>query len=110
MVSLQEAGYDVVALDNFTNSVIGTDNQSMALKRAEKITKKPITFYKCDLLNKDDIDDIFVKVSEMSCSRFELLIRNSLLDCCAAYLGDLQLATICFALTIHPLKINKIKF
>lgn len=68
VVSLQEAGYDVVALDNFTNSVIGTDNQSMALKRAEKITQKPITFYKCDLLNKDDIDVIFVKVSELSCS------------------------------------------
>jgi len=61
VVSLQEAGYDVVALDNFTNSVIGNDNQSMALKRAEKITLKPITFYKCDLLNKDDIDEIFVK-------------------------------------------------
>lgn len=68
VVSLQEAGYEVVALDNFTNSVIGNDNQSMALKRAEKITLKPITFYKCDLLNKDDIDEIFVKVSKLSCS------------------------------------------
>lgn len=76
MVSLQEAGYDVVALDNFTNSVIGTDNQSMALQRAEKITSKPITFYKCDLLNKDDIDAIFVKVSKLCCSVFLLSAIN----------------------------------
>lgn len=72
VVSLQEAGYDVVALDNFTNSVIGADNQSMALKRAEKITSKAITFYKCDLLNKDDIDEIFTKVSRNACSDFFL--------------------------------------
>lgn len=61
VVTLQEAGYNVVALDNFTNSVTGLKNESMALKRVEKITGIPVTFYKCDLLDKDDLESIFQK-------------------------------------------------
>lgn len=63
VVTLQEAGYTVVALDNFANSVHGVKNQSMALQRVEQITKQPITFYRTDLLDKDAVDEIFAKVN-----------------------------------------------
>lgn len=62
VVTLQEAGYEVVALDNFTNSVTGTKNESLALKRVEQITGKSIAFYKCDLLDTQSIEDIFQQV------------------------------------------------
>lgn len=55
------AGYDVVALDNFTNSVEGLRNESVALNRVEEITGKKVSFYKCDLLNVDDLSGIFEK-------------------------------------------------
>lgn len=61
-VSLQEAGYEVVAMDNFTNSVNGTMDESLALKRVEQITGKTIAFYKCDLLDIQSIEDIFRQV------------------------------------------------
>lgn len=63
VVTLQEAGYEVIALDNFANSVNGDQNESLALKRVEKITGKPITFYKCDLLDTEYLDKIFKNVS-----------------------------------------------
>lgn len=59
VVSLLEAGYSVVALDNFTNSVNSAKNESIALKRVEEITGKKITFYRCDLLDKDAVEAIF---------------------------------------------------
>lgn len=62
VVTLLEAGYDVVALDNFTNSVGTASGDSIALKRVEEITGKPVTFYKCDLLDSQYLADIFNKV------------------------------------------------
>lgn len=62
-VSLLEAGYEVVALDNFTNSVTGDKNESLALKRVEQITGQTIAFYKCDLLDIQAIEEIFQQVS-----------------------------------------------
>lgn len=53
------AGYDVVALDNFTNSVHGLKNESVALQRVEEITGKKVAFYKCDLLDVALLTDIF---------------------------------------------------
>ncbi|VVD04737.1 UDP-glucose 4-epimerase-like [Leptidea sinapis] len=60
VVDLLEAGYDVVAIDNFANAVEDEEG-SPALQRAEEITGKPITFYKADLLDKPQINDIFDK-------------------------------------------------
>lgn len=59
IVTLLEAGYDVVALDNFTNSVEGENDQSVALERVQRITKKTIKFYKCDLLDVNGLEQIF---------------------------------------------------
>ncbi|XP_035773184.1 UDP-glucose 4-epimerase-like isoform X1 [Anopheles albimanus] len=59
VVSLLEAGYAVVALDNFTNSVNSAKNESVALKRVEEITGRKVHFYRCDLLDKDAVERIF---------------------------------------------------
>lgn len=61
VVDLLEAGHDVVAIDNFANAV-GDDTGSPALQRAEQITGKTIHFYKADLLDKPQINEIFDKV------------------------------------------------
>lgn len=60
VLSLLEAGYDVVAIDNFVNSV--GQKQAASLDRVCQITGKKITFYKCDLLDVQQLDDVFNKV------------------------------------------------
>lgn len=60
VLSLLESGYDVVAIDNFVNSV--GQKQAASLDRVCQITGKKITFYKCDLLDIQQLDDVFNKV------------------------------------------------
>ena len=52
-VSLLEAGYDVVVLDNLSNS------SPKSIDRVEKITGGKIKFYECDILDKDKMRKIF---------------------------------------------------
>ncbi|MCP4671794.1 MAG: UDP-glucose 4-epimerase GalE [Desulfobacula sp.] len=54
-VELLNENYDVVVLDNLSNSC------EEALNRVKNITDKSLEFYKVDLLNKKDIHDIFSK-------------------------------------------------
>ncbi|GAB0092413.1 UDP-glucose 4-epimerase [Sergentomyia squamirostris] len=61
IVSLQEAGYEVIALDNFANAVNDFKNESVALQRVAQITGKPVIFHKCDLLDLQVLDEIFQK-------------------------------------------------
>jgi UDP-glucose 4-epimerase len=61
IVELLSAGYEVVVVDNFVNSVNGPDGESVALKRVEAITGKTVTFYECDLLDKTALENIFAK-------------------------------------------------
>ncbi|XP_022907971.1 UDP-glucose 4-epimerase-like [Onthophagus taurus] len=61
IVELLKADYDVVVIDNFTNSVGVCDGESAALKRVEEITGKKIHFYKVDLLDKDALYGVFQK-------------------------------------------------
>jgi UDP-glucose 4-epimerase len=63
IVELLESGYNVVAIDNFANSVTEGKGESAALKRVEKITGKTVKFYNCDLLDKDKLEEIFNKVT-----------------------------------------------
>lgn len=60
IVELLNAGYQVVAVDNFANSVCG-NGEAPSLKRVEKITGKRVTFYQCDLLDKPRLEEIFDK-------------------------------------------------
>lgn len=61
IIDLIEAGYRVVAVDNFVNSV-GHDGEAVSLKRIETLTGKQIQFYQCDLLDKTKLEEIFSKV------------------------------------------------
>ena len=50
VVELQNAGYDVVVVDNLSNASV------KSLQRVEKITGKPVTFYKADILDREEIE------------------------------------------------------
>ena len=63
-VELQNAGYDVVVLDNLSNA------SEKALDRVSKITEKPVKFYKADILDRDALNDIFDKETIESCIHF----------------------------------------
>ena len=64
VVELQNAGYDVVVLDNLSNA------SEKSLKRVEKITGKPVTFYKADILDREALNEIFEKEEIDSCIHF----------------------------------------
>ena len=57
VVELQNAGYDVVVMDNLSNS------SEKSLKRVEQITGKPVKFYKADILDREATEEIFAKES-----------------------------------------------
>lgn len=54
-VELLEAGYEVVVVDNLSNS------SKVSLSRVKEITGKAITFYEADLLDREALQDIFKK-------------------------------------------------
>ena len=64
VVELQNAGYDVVVLDNLSNA------SEKALDRVSKITGKPVKFYKADILDRDALNNIFDKETIESCIHF----------------------------------------
>ncbi len=53
VVELQNAGYDVVVMDNLSNS------SKESIDRVEKITGKTVKFYRADILDKIATDEIF---------------------------------------------------
>ena len=64
VVELQNAGYDVVVVDNLSNS------SEKSLLRVEKLTGKPVKFYKADILDREALEEIFQKESIESCIHF----------------------------------------
>lgn len=56
-VELLNSGYEVVAIDNFSNSSMES------IRRVEKLTGKKIHFYEADILDKEALTDIFRKES-----------------------------------------------
>ena len=64
VIELQNAGYDVVVLDNLSNS------NPVSLERVSKITGKPVKFYKADILDRDALNEIFDKEDIDSCIHF----------------------------------------
>ena len=86
-VALLNAGYDVVAVDNFSNSNID------AVKSVEKITGKQITFYEGDVCDKVILEKIFsendiyavihfagLKAVGESCAKPLLYYRNNIVS------------------------------
>lgn len=55
VVELQNSGYDVVVLDNLSNS------SEKALDRVSKITGKPVKFYKADILDRKPLTRFLTK-------------------------------------------------
>ena len=55
IISLNEAGYDFIVYDNFTNS------SQESLKRVEKIIDKKIDFIEGDIRDKNTLRDVFKK-------------------------------------------------
>ncbi len=64
VVELQNNGYEVVVLDNLSNS------SEKSLDRVSKITGKPVTFYKGDILDRAFLNEIMEKESIDSCIHF----------------------------------------
>ncbi len=64
VVELQENGYDVVVVDNLSNS------SSKSLERVEKITGKKVPFYKADILDRAALNDILDKEKVDACIHF----------------------------------------
>ena len=62
VIELHAEGYDIVAVDNYVNSVKGAKaNMPESLRRVEKYTGKKIIFYEVDLCNKEDLKRVFSK-------------------------------------------------
>jgi len=55
VVELQESGYDVVVVDNLSNSC------EVSLERVKAITGKEVPFYKADILDREALNEIFSK-------------------------------------------------
>lgn len=64
VVELQNAGYEVVVVDNLSNSC------EKSLERVEKITGKPVKFYKVDILDRGGMEKVFEKETIDSCIHF----------------------------------------
>ncbi len=64
VVELQEAGYDVVVADNLCNA------SEKALERVEEITKKPVKFYRADILDRAAMETIFEENEIEACIHF----------------------------------------
>ncbi|ADY55808.1 UDP-glucose 4-epimerase [Syntrophobotulus glycolicus DSM 8271] len=64
VVELQNAGYSVVVVDNFSNSF------PEALRRVEKITGKRVPFYKADIRDRSAMEEIFRKEKFECCIHF----------------------------------------
>ena len=64
VVELQTAGYDVVVVDNLSNS------SEKSLDRVSAITGKPVTFYKADILDRAALEEIFEKEDITACIHF----------------------------------------
>ena len=64
VVELQQAGYEVVVVDNLANS------SEKSLERVEKITGKRAKFYKADILDREALETIFENEQIDSCIHF----------------------------------------
>ena len=54
-VELQQAGYDVVVLDNLSNA------SEKSLERVKALTGKEVTFYRGDILDRDILNESWKK-------------------------------------------------
>mgnify|MGYP003292144118 CR=1 FL=1 len=64
-VELLDAGYDIVVIDNFSNS------KPVVLDRIKEITGKDFKFYEVDILNREALEKVFIENPDIdSCIHF----------------------------------------
>lgn len=66
VVELLNNNYSVIAIDNLVNCYAETNQKPESLKRVEQITKKPVTFYKIDIRDGEELEKIFKAVRHCS--------------------------------------------
>ncbi len=64
VVELQNAGYDVVVIDNLYNA------SEKVIGRVEAITGKKVPFYKVDIRDREGLEEVFAKEKIDSCIHF----------------------------------------
>ena len=64
VVELQNAGYDVVVIDNLSNS------SKKSLERVSAITGKEVPFYQTDIRDREGLEAIFAKEKITACIHF----------------------------------------
>ena len=64
VVELQQADYEVVVLDNLSNS------SEKSLERVKQITGKDVVFYKGDILDREILNKVFAENTIDSCIHF----------------------------------------
>ncbi len=64
VVELQEAGYDVIVIDNLSNS------SEKSLARVEELTGKKVPFRKIDILDREALDKLFSEEKIDACIHF----------------------------------------
>ena len=55
-IELLESGYEVVIVDNLSNS------NSIVVDRIKELSKKPVKFYNIDIRNKDEMHVVFKEI------------------------------------------------
>jgi UDP-glucose 4-epimerase len=64
ILELLNAGYEVICVDNGCNAYVDPDKQfPESLRRVQELTGKKITFCKVDIRNREELDEVFRKVS-----------------------------------------------
>uniref|UniRef100_A0A1I7XP44 UDP-glucose 4-epimerase n=1 Tax=Heterorhabditis bacteriophora TaxID=37862 RepID=A0A1I7XP44_HETBA len=61
VLELVEAGYDVLGIDNFSNSIPDASGNAVSLQRVSELVGKPIPFEKCDVCDVERLDRIFAE-------------------------------------------------
>ncbi|VDK74672.1 unnamed protein product [Litomosoides sigmodontis] len=62
-LELLAAGYDVICVDNFSNSVQDNDGNAVSLKRVSQIINKEVPFVFADCSNEKQLEAVFEKYS-----------------------------------------------
>jgi len=67
IVELINNDFEVVAVDNMVNAIMGGSGKPESLARVEKLTGKTVDFVAVDLLNPSQLDDVFAKKGPFDC-------------------------------------------
>uniref|UniRef100_A0AC35TM35 UDP-glucose 4-epimerase n=1 Tax=Rhabditophanes sp. KR3021 TaxID=114890 RepID=A0AC35TM35_9BILA len=59
VLELLNSGYEVLCVDNFSNSIEDKDGNAVSLKRVEELSGKSIEFIKCDLNEISELEKVF---------------------------------------------------